>query len=396
MKVLYLDCQMGAAGDMLTAALYDLLDEKQQQEFVDCMNQLPLKDVSFQASKIKRSGILGTQVKVEISGKEEGEHAAHTHGNGEEHHTSLEEIRATIDRFDLPQQVKTDAIAVYELLAQAESVVHGIPVTDIHFHEVGRLDAIVDITAVCYLMQLLQPERVMASPVCVGSGMVRCDHGILPVPAPAVAYLLQGIPMYSGKLETELCTPTGAALLRYFVDDYDDMPIIRTQATGYGIGKKEFAWLNAVRAFYGEMECTTQDEIVSLSCNVDDMTGESVGFATEQILAAGAKEVFTVPIQMKKNRPGILLTVFCHPEDEELMVRKIFQYTTTIGIRKQSYERYVLDRQEVDLETQEGVIRRKEVEGFGVSRSKLEYEDVARVARKYGISIEEAKRRLLK
>ena len=390
MKTLYFDCNMGAAGDMLTAALYDLLDEQQQQEFLDTMNHLGLEDVQVLAKPVKKCGIGGIGVQVLIHGGEEGDADAQVE---EHHHATLEEIRGTIEGFALPEAVKADVIAIYELLAEAESEVHQTTVSDIHFHEVGRLDAIVDITGVCLLMYYLKPEQIMASPICVGSGLVRCSHGILPVPA--VAWLLRGIPMYTGRAEIELCTPTGAALLRYFVKEYGQMPIMETEGIGYGMGKKDLPWANCVRVFCGNTAQTKKDTIVALSCNIDDMTGESVGFATEQLMASGAKEVYTIPIQMKKNRPGFLLTVFCHETDESAMVEKIFRYTTTIGVRRQSYERYVLERREVDMETEEGLIRRKEVEGYGVSRSKMEYEDVARVARKYGISIEEAKRRLL-
>lgn len=404
MKTLYIDCGMGAAGDMLSAALYELLSEEEKEQFLQTMNHLGLEDVQVYADASKKCGIAGTHMRVVIHGGEEGEHHDHHehhehHGEAEEHHhehhhATMADIQNTIRGFDVSDKVKQDALAVYELLAAAESKVHQVPVTEIHFHEVGRLDAIADITAVCLLMEMLSPQQVIASPICVGDGFVRCAHGILPVPAPAVAELLQGIPMYKGRAEVELCTPTGAALLRYFVGDYGAFPVMRTDGVGYGMGKKDLPWANCVRIFAGEVEAGGKDCIVALSCNVDDMTGESVGFATEQLLAAGAKEVYTIPIQMKKNRPGILLTVLCHVEDEAQMVRKIFGYTTTIGIRKQTYERYVLNRKEVDLETEEGVIRRKDVEGYGVSRSKLEYEDVARLARKYGTSLEEAKTRL--
>ncbi len=396
MKILYFDCEMGAAGDMLMASLYQLLDEKRQQEFLQIMNSLGLDEVTVSANPSKRCGIGGIQMSVQIHGTEEGEAAKeHDHGHDHEHHhVTLEEIRDTICNFPIPVEVQEDAIAVYDLLADAESHAHQVPVTEIHFHEVGRLDAIVDIVGVCLLMSWIHPEQVVASPICVGSGLVHCSHGILPVPAPAVAYLLRGIPMYNGKVEVELCTPTGAALLRYFTDQYGQMPVMTAKAIGYGMGKKELPIANCVRAFWGETFASGADAIVELTCTVDDMTGESVGFATEQLLAAGAKDVYTTSIMMKKNRPGILFTVLCHVEDEPNMVRKIFQYTTTIGIRKHIFERYLLNREEKDLETEEGLIRRKDVEGYGVTRSKLEYEDVARIARKRGISIEEAKQLL--
>ncbi len=395
MKVLYFDCEMGAAGDMLMAALYQLLDEKRQKEFLETMNGLGLDGVTVEAQPSKKCGIGGIHMAVSVHGMEEEEATVHEDHHHEGHrHMSLEEIKDLICGLPVPVEVQEDAVAVYELLAEAESFVHEEPVTEIHFHEVGQLDAIVDIVGVCLLMSWLNPDEVVSSPICLGNGLVRCAHGIVPVPAPAVARLLRGIPVYTNMVEVELCTPTGAALLRYFCDRYGEMPVMTYKAVGYGMGKKDLPVANCVRAFNGEYFASGQDAIVSLSCNIDDMAGEAIGFATEQLLAAGAKDVYTTNIQMKKNRPGILLTVLCHVEDEPQMVRKIFQYTTTIGIRKQLMERYVLNREERDLETAEGLIRRKEVEGYGVARYKLEYEDLARVARKHGISIEEARIRL--
>jgi hypothetical protein len=280
---------------------------------------------------------------------------------------------------------------VYGLIAEAESHVHNRPVTEIHFHEVGALDAIADITAVCLLMEELAPQSVVVSPVHVGSGQVRCAHGILPVPAPATAYLLEGVPIYGGSVRGELCTPTGAALLKTFATRFGDMPPMRTQAVGYGMGKKDFEAANCVRAFLGETEDRT-DVVLELSCNVDDMTAEELGFAMERLFAGGAYEVYTVPLGMKKSRPGTLLRVMCGEEDRERMLALIYRHTTTIGVRETVTRRYILDREAQTLTTPYGEVRRKVSSGYGVTRSKLEYEDLARIARERELSLEEVRK----
>ena len=250
----------------------------------------------------------------------------------------------------------------------------------IHFHEVGSLDALADVAAVCYLMEKLSPDRVEASPVHVGSGRISCAHGILPVPAPATAELLKGIPIYGGSITGELCTPTGAALLRQFVSSFGPMPVMTVEAVGYGMGKKDFAAANCLRILLGH-GAEEEDAVVELRCNLDDMTGEEIGFATEQLLGAGALDVFTTPIGMKKNRPGVLLTVLCNPKHRQTMVRQLFRCTTTLGIREENCRRYTLERRTETTETPYGPLRRKVASGYGVERQKPEYEDLARIAR---------------
>lgn len=274
------------------------------------------------------------------------------------------------------------------MIARAESEVHGVSVDQIHFHEVGNIDAIADITAVCYLIDQLKVDRIISSPIHVGSGQVRCAHGILPVPAPATALILKDVPIYGGELRGELCTPTGAALLKYFVSEFGPIPTMKTTAIGYGMGKKDFPAANCVRAMLGEVE-SKNNAIIELSCNLDDMTGEELGFAMEMLLARGALDVFTIPIQMKKNRPGHLLRVICHEENRDELVRMIFCHTTTLGIREQYVNRYTLDRTITTVDTPYGPIRQKVASGYGVERKKFEYDDLARVAKEQGVGIRE-------
>ena len=300
----------------------------------------------------------------------------------------MREIEEIVGSLQVEEEVKRDVLAVYRLIAQAESTVHGTNVSEIHFHEVGTMDAIADITAVCMLMREIAPDEILASPVATGFGAVRCAHGILSVPAPATALLLQGVPAYAGRFEAELCTPTGAALLKYFVKRFEQMPILAISKIGYGMGKKDFTRVNCVRAVLGETE-DPRDCVLELSCNVDDMTGEETGFAMERLFDAGALEVYTVPVYMKKNRPGTLLRVLVSADQKEEVVRAIFRYTSTIGIREAEMNRYVLRREVTEVKTKYGALRRKEVSGYGVRRAKWEYDDIAKLAVEQGCSLRE-------
>lgn len=397
-KTLYLDCGMGAAGDMLTAALLELLPNR--EAFTAELNALSIPSVTFTTETVQKCGITGTHMTVKVNGEEESEnmhaHAhehMHTceqiaHHHHHHHHSGMHEISHIIDDLPVSNQVKANVRAVYALIAEAESHVHNKPVTEIHFHEVGTMDAVADITAVCLLMERLAPEQVVVSPIHVGSGQVKCAHGILPVPAPATAYILRGVPIYGGSIQGELCTPTGAALLRHFATKFGDMPVMKTTAIGYGMGKKDFEAANCVRALLGETE-DAGDFITMLECNLDDMSAEAVGFAQERLFAAGALDVYTMAAQMKKSRPGVVLYVMCRSEEKQKMVSLLFRHTTTLGVREQTYQRYTLSRTVDTVQTAYGKVRRKLSSGYGVSREKYEYEDVARIAREQGMSFAE-------
>ena len=400
MKVIYLDCSMGAAGDMLMAALYELLDDK--QTFLDTMRGLGLPGIEISAEPAVKCGITGTHMKVLVHGSEEldalhdhlHEHAhEHSHDHEHHHHTGLHEIEHLLSHLDLPQTVRDDALAVYHRIAEAESKVHGRPVDQIHFHEVGTLDALADVVGVCLLMHLLAPDRVYASSVHVGCGQVKCAHGILPVPAPATALLLAGVPIYGGAIQGELCTPTGAALLTHFVTKFGELPAMRLLKSGYGMGTKDFPAANCVRAMLGEQDAPTE-EILELSCNLDDCTGEAIGFAMERLLDAGALDVYWTSVGMKKNRPGILLTCMCRPLDREKMVELLFRHTTTLGVRESAFRRYTLSRESKTIQTPDGDIRVKVSTGYGVTREKPEFEDLAKIARETGKSLSELQKNI--
>ncbi len=401
MKTLFIDCSMGAAGDMLTAALLGLFDDPDM--ICSELNAMGIPGVEYIAEKTVKMGVTGTHMRVLVKGEEEGageEHEHHhghdhDHGNGHHHHSSMVDIESVIKCLKVPEKVKNDAVNVYKIIADAESRVHGKTVTEIHFHEVGAMDAVADVTACCYLIDKLGTYRIVASPVHVGKGTVKCSHGILPVPAPATALILEGVPTYSKNIDGELCTPTGAALLKYFVSDFGDQPLMKTEAIGYGMGKKDFPVLNAVRILLGE-EAGMTDKIVELEMNLDDMSPERIGFACDRFFELGAVEVYTTPVYMKKSRPGVVLTVMVREDKRDEMVRAIFKYTTTLGIRENVSKRYALRREIVSVDTPFGEIHKKQSTGYGVEREKYEYDDLAAIAHGEGISIDEVIRVLEK
>ena len=306
----------------------------------------------------------------------------------------MSDIRNIVSAIPVSEKVKSDILAVYSLIAEAESHVHGVPAEQIHFHEVGTMDAVADVTAVCLAIDRLSPDRIIASPVHVGSGHVHCMHGILPVPAPATEYILRGVPIYSGHISGELCTPTGAALLKHFASEFGAMPVMRAERTGYGMGKKDFEQANCLRAILGTSDDAGKDQVVELSCNIDDMSGEDTAFAAEALIEGGALDVWTEPIGMKKGRPGIKLCVLAKPDDSRRMAELIFRLTSTIGIRTALLDRYTLDRHETTAETELGDVRFKVSEGYGVKRSKPEYADIAEIAKKTGMSVSEIREKL--
>ena len=440
MKTLYLECNMGAAGDMLMAALYELLEDK--AGFLETMNRL-FPGVEVRPRPAVTCGITGTHMDVTIRGaaehshdvalgcgaeqvhahvhehghahehEHEHDHAhehehehnhahehdhdhAHEHGHAHEHehdhahghphsHTAPADIAAILAALDAPAEVKDNARAIYDRIAQAEAIAHGRPVSEIHFHEVGALDAVADVTGVCLAMYLLHPDRIVASPIHLGSGQVRCAHGVVPVPAPATVHLLEGVPCYTGEIRGELCTPTGAALVSQFAQEYGPMPVMTPEKIGYGIGVKEFPAANCVRAFWGESGDPQQAEIVELCCHIDDMTAEALAFAGERLLDLGALDISTTPLTMKKGRLGVAFTVLCRPKDEETLAQAILRETTTNGVRSRRCRKYILTPSVRTVSTPYGPIRVKCADRGGIRHEKPEYDDVAAAARESGL-----------
>lgn len=404
MRILYLDCGMGAAGDMLAGALVSLLSKEEQESFIKMINNIGVDGVKVSLSDDAKCGITGKHFKVEIDGVEEHSHDVHEHehhheheqehGHHHEHHHHgkgpfPKELETVAEKLDCPNDIQK----VYELLAEAEAKVHGKDVSEIHFHEVGMKDALIDIASVVYLMNKLKVDKVVVSPVNVGFGKVKCAHGILPVPAPATAELVKGIPTYAGRFEGELLTPTGAALLKYYADEFSYQPLMNVIKCGYGTGNKNFESANVVKAVLGEVtDELISENVIELNCNVDDMSAEDMAYATKTLIENGAKDAFVTPVIMKKGRSGMLLTVLCSAVDKERFVSLIFKHTSTIGIRVKENERIILNRHEETVHTKLGDVRVKYSEGYGVKREKPEFEDLRKLAEENNISVAEARK----
>ena len=407
---------MGAAGDMLAGALVSLLSKEEQESFIKMINNIGVDGVKVSLSDDAKCGIAGKHFKVEIDGVEEHSHDVHEHehhheheqehghhhehgdghndndNHGHHHHGTgpfPKELEAVAEKLNCPNDIQK----VYELLAEAEAKVHGKDVSEIHFHEVGMKDALIDIASVVYLMNKLKVDKVVVSPVNVGFGKVKCAHGILPVPAPATAELVKGIPTYAGRFEGELLTPTGAALLKYYADEFSYQPLMNVIKCGYGTGNKNFESANVVKAVLGEVtDELISENVIELNCNVDDMSAEDMAYATKALIENGAKDAFVTPVIMKKGRSGMLLTVLCSAIDKERFVSLIFKHTSTIGIRVKETERIILNRHEETLHTKLGDVRVKYSEGYGVKREKPEFEDLRKLAEENNISVAEARK----
>jgi len=406
---LYLECSMGASGDMLMGALYELLPDK--EIFREKMKRLGLPGVTLEYSASTKCGITGTHITVLIGGTEEksvdvkqGEtpsapfHVKQKNRplapmnpmkqKSRPHASQYQEIVELISSLDLPDNVSGNALGVFKVLAEAEAAVHGVPVKNIHFHEVGSLDAVADIVGCCLLINMLGVTDITASPVNTGSGSVLCEHGILPIPAPAAAEILKGIPIYGGQIDGELCTPTGAALLKHFAKSFGEMPPMIVVKIGYGMGSKDFEAANCLRAFLSEGEAPdggSRDVVYEITCNLDDMTPEAIGAVFELLIENGALDVYTVPIMMKKCRPAVMLCCLCTQDKRDKLARLMLEHTSTFGVRLSTHHREVLNRTVETVATQYGDIRVKHSRGSGVGKYKPEYDDVLAAAKRHGV-----------
>lgn len=411
MKTLYIECNMGAAGDMLMAALLELAADKEQ--VLEQLNHLLPEKVAVTMEPSEKCGVTGSHVHVIVCGIEEGAHDQihdhghhhdahncehnHEHHHDHHHHSGISEIYALIDAMEISEKVKTDAKAVYQLIAEAESKVHGKTMEDIHFHEVGTLDAVADVVGNCLLMEKIGAERIVVSPIHVGSGSVRCAHGLLPVPAPATALLLEGLPIYGGEVEGELCTPTGAALLKYFGTSFEQMPAMTIEKIGYGMGTKDFEQRpNCVRVLLGDdgAAADPSEKVVELAANLDDMTGEELGFAMEVLLEEGALDVYFEQIIMKKSRPAVKLVCMCRPEEKEKFAELILKHTATIGVRGYTMERFTMERKMEKRQSPWGEVDVKVCRKNGLTKAKAEFDQLAALARKHGLSVSEIREKI--
>jgi len=343
MKTLYFDCFAGASGDMILGAAVaagvdpDFLREQ--------LSLLPIKGFSVDFETVNRSGLSATYARVET---------AHEHK-----HRHLSDIKQIIEGSEVSDAVKQCAVQIFTRLAEAEARVHNEPVDHVHFHEVGALDAIVDVVGAAICFDALKIERFVSSPLHVGSGMVKMAHGQFPIPPPAVAELLKGVPFYSTEIKGELLTPTGAAIITTVCAEYGPIPQMKTDATGYGAGTREYPdFPNVLRVFLGETGNgeATDESLWMLETNLDDSSPQIIGHVMDRVLELGALDCFFTPVQMKKNRPGVLLSVLCRKDEKEAVMKLLFTETTTLGVRSYEVSRRALERSVVRVETQYGPI----------------------------------------
>ncbi|MCG8407372.1 MAG: nickel pincer cofactor biosynthesis protein LarC [Phycisphaerales bacterium] len=377
MRIGYFDCFSGAAGDMILGAL--LAAGLESDQLRSDLSQLNLDDYQLDIRQIQKQGFAAVKVDVNV--------------NRDQGHRHLHHITDIINAADLSETVKQRAKRIFTRLAEAEAKVHGTTVEKIHFHEVGGVDAIVDIVGAAIGIEHLGLDRIICSPIPTGSGTVTCEHGIMPVPAPATTELLVGVPLADCDEVGELTTPTGAAILTTLASGYGSLPSFRIERTGYGAGNRDNRKRpNVLRLIIGQASDDTDlhDEVILLEANLDDATGEQIGYTCDRLFEAGALDVFTTPILMKKNRPGTLLSVLAPVEKEAECERVIFAETTTFGLRRDVRTRRKLERRSEAVSTPYGTIRVKMgLQNGDVMKTAPEYDDCAAAARAHGVSLRE-------
>jgi pyridinium-3,5-bisthiocarboxylic acid mononucleotide nickel chelatase len=391
---LYLDCFSGASGDMLIGALidcgldFDLLRDE--------LKKLGVGGYELSLTRVDRSGISASKFDVLLHPHDhDHEHHHHHHHHHEHEHRSLSEIKRIIASSKLTDGIKERAKAIFQRIGEAESKIHNIPIESVHFHEVGAIDSIVDIVGACIGLDALKIDRIIASPLHVGAGTFKCAHGTYPVPGPATAELLRGAPIYSKEIEGELVTPTGAAIISTLASSYGPMPMMRIKRIGYGAGTRTYPnFPNVLRAVIGELESDadqTPSTITVIEANIDDLNAQVFGHLMDKGLAEGALDIFYTPVQMKKNRPGVLLTLLCRPEDRVKMCEIIFRETTTLGVRFRNEQREILRREHVAVETIYGPIKIKVARGRDgrVVNYAPEFEDCRAAAELHGVAARE-------
>ncbi|MCE5197376.1 MAG: nickel pincer cofactor biosynthesis protein LarC [Armatimonadota bacterium] len=380
MKIAYFDCFAGISGDMTLGALVDA-----GANFDSLKNELVklgISEYEIRAEKVVRRGISATDVSVDVHHHHHGEHGHHGR--------SFTAIRDTIQASTLTDGVKARAIAIFKRLGEAEAKIHGKDIEEIHFHEVGAVDAIVDIVGACICLDLLGIEKIYASPLPTFHGTVQTAHGTLPLPAPATAELLKNAPWRELGIEGEIITPTGAAILAELSDGFGPMPGMVTHSIGYGSGKKDFGIANVLRVMVGESKSAPVQyhEVTVLESNIDDLSPQIYEVVMERLFAAGALDVYLTPIQMKKNRPATLLSVICAPQDVETLGKIIFEETSTIGIRIDTRNRMCLPREITTVQTQFGPIRLKVARQDGqVVNVQPEYDDCKAAAAEHEVPV---------
>jgi uncharacterized protein (TIGR00299 family) protein len=418
-KALHFDCFSGASGDMILGALIDL--GVPLEGLRGALGSLAIDCGQVSADRVLRSGISAIKFRVGEPGHDHQPDHHHDHGHhhhppspatshpgfgeaGSHHHErhshhGLSDIAASIQRSALSVTGKQRAVGLFERLAEAEAAVHDMPVEQVYLHEVGALDSIVDIVGVVFALEWIGAEEITSSPLNVGSGTVKCAHGVLPVPAPATARLLKGVPVYAGPVEAELVTPTGALLITDYATTFGPLPAMRIDASGYGAGDRDFSGHpNVLRAFLGESAASAATErIVTIECEIDDMNPQLFGLLMDRLYAAGALDVYFASVMMKKNRPGVLVTVLASPERREALTGILFTESTTIGVRHQEMLRERLDREIRTIDTPVGAVRFKIAARNGqIVNAAPEFDDCVRIAGDCGLPVKEVQALALK
>jgi hypothetical protein len=385
-RVVYFDCASGASGDMLLGALVDLglpLEALQAE-----LRKLPLDGWRLEARRVSRSGVQAAKVDVIVEERPHGHHHGHAHAHV---HRGLGDILRLLEAGTLAPEVKERCAALFRRLAEAEAAVHGTSVDEVHFHEVGAVDSIVDVVGVTWGLTSLGAARFVASPLNLGTGFVSMSHGTFPVPPPATVRLVQGVPVF-GAGEGELLTPTGALLVTGFAASYGPLPLMRPRATGYGAGTRESRGRpNVVRLIVGdEDDDAARERLVVLEAQVDDMSPQLVGALVEKLLDEGALDAFAAPVHMKKGRPGLLLSVLARPEARDALEELLFRESTTLGVRARECERTALEREVVQVATAYGDVGVKIGRRAGrVYNAQPEFDDCRRAAAAHGVPVKE-------
>ena len=377
-RIIYFDCFSGISGDMILGAFVDIgVDLKKIQKGLRTLN---LKGCKLNSRQVKRNGFIGTKINVVLNQTSQKSH----------HARSFNDIKSLIEKSDLPKIVKSNSIAIFRRIGKVEAKVHGTTINRIHFHEVGSIDSIIDIVGGSLAMDLLDADLIISSPINTGEGVVKCDHGILPVPAPATLELLKGIPCYSSGVKKELTTPTGAAFIAHFAEKFGSLPNMEMLSTGYGAGTHEIKNIpNLLRVVLGmSKESSHHLSMKVIETNIDDMNPELYDYVIDQLFKVGAVDVFFVPINMKKNRPGILLSVITSTEYFDSVVQVLLEETSTLGVRHYDIDRVVLPRKQKMIMTPFGKVRVK-IGGLDESTRTIspEYEDCRKIALKQEIPI---------
>ncbi|MEV5025325.1 nickel pincer cofactor biosynthesis protein LarC [Paenibacillus sp. LPE1-1-1.1] len=453
MRTVYLDCISGIAGDMALSALVDLGADADY--IISHLSKLPIDPFTMEFVKVDRRGITAKWLKLSFDQSEHnGEHDhhhhdhhhehshahthdhqhehshdhahdhhhehlhahthdhhyehshAHTHDHHHEHshahahdhhhehsheHRKASDIMKMIEISALPDRVKERSLSIFRLIAEAEGKIHGMDPADVHFHEVGAMDSILDVIGVCLALESLDAGKIIVSPVPTGTGRLRMAHGLYPIPAPATAELLRGVPLSEFTAKGELTTPTGAGIVKALASNFGPLPAGTIDRIGYGAGTKNFDHPNVVRAvlYQQEQQESMNETIVVLEAQVDDSTGETLGFAMERLFEAGALDVYHTPVYMKKNRPGVLVTVLCHPANSARCEETMLAETSTFGVRRSEWQRRALARKWINVETPFGSVRVKQaLDGDKIIRQSPEYEDAAQAAKTFGIPLE--------